>query len=72
MSKTVAEMTTEELKEMVDELIDAKLTALLGDPDESLGLRESLHERLEAQQAAVAQGERGEPLDAVIKRLGLT
>jgi hypothetical protein len=71
MNKTVAEMTTEELKEMLGELIEAKLTEVLGDPDEGLELREALRERLEAQQSAVARGERGEAFDDVARRLGL-
>jgi hypothetical protein len=71
MSKTVAEMTTEELKEMLGELIEAKLTEALGDPDEGLELREALRERLGAQKSAVSRGERGESFDAVARRLGL-
>src|SRR3954466_14659811 len=71
MSKTVAEMTTEELKEMLGELIEAKLTEALGDPDEGLELRENLRERLETQRSAVARGERGESFDDVARRLGL-
>jgi hypothetical protein len=71
MSKTVAEMTTEELKEMLGELIEAKLTEALGDPDEGLELRETLRERLETQRSAVARGERGESFDDVARRLGL-
>jgi hypothetical protein len=72
MNKMVAEMTTDELKEMLEEMIDDKLTSLLGDPEEGLVLKESLRERLEAQQSAVARGERGEPFDALVERLGLT
>ena len=71
MHRTVAEMTPEELKEMLGELIEAKLTEVLGDPDEGLELRESVRERLERQQSAVASGERGESFDDVARRLGL-
>ena len=71
MHKTVAEMTPEELKEMLGELIEAKLTEVLGDPDEALGLRETLRERLELQRSAVERGERGESFDDVARRLGL-
>jgi hypothetical protein len=56
---------------MLGELIEAKLTEALGDPDEGLELRETLCERLEAQQSAVASGERGESFDDVARRLGL-
>jgi hypothetical protein len=71
MAKTVADMTTEELKEMLGELIEAKLSDFLGDPDQGLELRETVRERLELQQSAVARGERGESFDDVARRLGL-
>jgi hypothetical protein len=71
MAKTVADMTTEELKEMLGELIEAKLTEVLGDPDQGLELQETVRERLELQQSAVARGERGESFDDVARRLGL-
>jgi hypothetical protein len=71
MSKTVAEMSTEELKTMLDELIETKLTEMLGDPDRGLELRPDLHERLERQRGAVEQGERGEAFDAIAERLRL-
>lgn len=72
MAKTVADMTTEELKEMLGELIEAKLTEVLGDPDEGLELRDTLRERLELQRSAVERGERGESFDDVARRLGLS
>ena len=71
MSRTVAEMSTDELKAMLDELIETKLTEMLGDPDWGLELRQDLRERLERQRDAVAQGERGESFDTVATRLGL-
>lgn len=71
MDKTVAEMTTGELKEMLGELIESKLTEILGDPDEGLELRDALRQRLDVQRIAVARGERGESFDDVARRLGL-
>ncbi len=71
MSKTVAEMTPQELQEMIGEIVEAKLNEALGDPDEGLEIRKTLRERLEAQRSAVAQGERGESFDDVARRLGL-
>ncbi len=64
-------MTTEELKEMLGELIEAKLTEVLGDPYQGLELRETVRQRLELQQSAVARGERGESFEDVARRLGL-
>jgi len=44
---------------------------LLGDPDEGLPLRETIRNRLLRQKEAVARGERGEPFEEVVQRLGL-
>jgi hypothetical protein len=71
MHKTVAEMTPEELKEMLGELIEDKLTEILGDPDQGLALQETVRERLELQRSAIERGERGESFDDVARRLGL-
>ena len=68
---TVAEMTREELKELIGSLIEEKLTELIGDPDEGLPMRKELLDRLARQKKAVAQGERGVPMDDVLQRLGL-
>jgi hypothetical protein len=72
MSKTVADMTTDELKEMLGELIEAKLAEVLGDPDEGLELRDTMRQRLELQRSAVGGGDRGEPFDDVARRLDLS
>jgi hypothetical protein len=72
MEKTVAEMTAHELREMMGELIEEKLVELFGDPDQGLDLRDSMRERLLRQKSEVAAGERGEALDDVAHRLGLT
>ena len=68
---TVAQMTREELREMIETIIEEKLLELLGDPDEGLPIRKTIRERLLRQKEAVASGERGEPLEEVIRRLGL-
>ena len=70
-AETVAQMTKEELREMIEWVVEEKLVELLGDPDEGLELRESVRQRLLRQKRAVANGERGEPLEEVLKRLGL-
>jgi hypothetical protein len=71
MTITVAEMTKDELKEMIETLIEQKLLELLGDPDEGLEIRKSTRERLLRQQRAVRAGERGEAFEDVVRRLGL-
>jgi hypothetical protein len=64
-------MTKDELREMIEVIIQQKLMELLGDPDERLSIRKSIRGRLSRQQQDVAVGERGEPFEDVIQRLGL-
>jgi len=64
-------MTKEELREMIETIIEEKLLELFGDPDEGLPIRKTIRERLLRQKEAVAKGERGEPFEEVIRRLGL-
>jgi len=64
-------MSRDELREMIEVTLEQKLLELLGDPDEGLEIRESVRERLLRQQEAVAAGERGEPFEDVVRRLGL-
>jgi len=71
MAKIVAEMTADELKQLVGLAVEQKLIELLGDPDEGLVLRESVRKRLSRQKRAVAKGERGELLEDVVRRLKL-
>lgn len=71
MAVSVAEMSRDELREMIEVTLEQKLLELLGDPDEGLEIRKSVRERLLRQQKAVAAGERGEPFEDVARRLGL-
>lgn len=71
MASKVARMTTQELREMLAAVVEEKLLELIGDPDEGLPIRKSLRDRLLRQKKAVARGERGEPLEVVVERLGL-
>jgi hypothetical protein len=68
---TVAQMTRDELREMIETTVEQKLLELLGDPDESLPIRKAVRDRLLRQKQAVASGERGERFEDVIRRLGL-
>ena len=68
---TVAQMSKDELKELIETSVEQKLLELLGDPDEGLEIRRSVRDRLLRQKKAVAAGERGEPFENVVRRLGL-
>jgi hypothetical protein len=71
MATTVSQMTRSELKEMIEAIIEQKLLELLGGPDEGLSIRKLVRDRLLRQKQAVAGGERGEPFEDVVRRLGL-
>ena len=71
MADTVAQMTKEEPREMIETSIEQKLLEMLGDPDEGLEIIKSVRDRLLRQKKAVAAGERGEPFEDVVLRLGL-
>ena len=71
MAKTVADMTVDELRELVGSAVEEKLVDLWGDPDAGLALREVVRKRLLRQKRAVAKGERGEPVQSVMRRLKL-
>jgi hypothetical protein len=71
MSTTVAQMTREELQEMLEATIEQKLLEMLGDPDEGLELRDDVRERLLRQRQVVAEGERGQSLEDVVQQLEL-
>jgi len=71
MAKTVAEMTGDELRELVGAAVQQKIVELLGDPDAGLVLRENVRKRRQRQRQAVARGERGQSLEAVVRRLRL-
>jgi hypothetical protein len=71
MTATVAQMTKGELREMIEASVERKLLELLGDPDEGLLIRKAVRDRLLRQQQAISAGERGEPLEDVVRRVGL-
>jgi hypothetical protein len=71
MSNSVAQMSKEELEEMISKAVEEKLLELLGDPDEGLSMKENLRKRLRRQKRRVAEGERGTDLGTVRKQIGL-
>jgi len=71
MGITITQMTKEELKELIETIVEQKMLELIGDPDEGLSIREDLLKRLKRQKEQVAAGKRGKPLEDVVKELGL-
>ena len=72
MAPNVGQLSTDELREIIGSVVEEKLKEILGDPDEGLELNALVRDRLLRQQRAVAEGERGDDLDDVAERLGLT
>jgi hypothetical protein len=70
-SQSIPADVREAIELMVEETVDRRLQEILGDPDQGLVVREELLQRLKEQQKRVATGERGRPMEEVIKELGL-
>lgn len=68
---TVGELTLEEFRRIVEQVLEEKMLELLGDPDEGLILREEVEARLQQTLEAERSGVRGLPSHEVVKRLGL-
>lgn len=71
LMKTLARMTVEEFREVVEEAVERKLTELLSDPDKGRSLRATVERRLRRSLQASRRGERGIPAGEVAKRYGL-
>ena len=71
MAANVGQLSTDELREIIGSVVEQKLKEMLGDPDEGFEIRAKVQDRLLRQKKTVANGERGEELDKVAKRLGI-
>ncbi len=64
----VKELTVEQLKALIEEMVEAKLEEYLGDPDEGLELKEEVIQRLKAHEALKKPRI---PMEQVAKKHGL-
>lgn len=64
-------MSIDEMKSLVSELVEEKLTELLGDPDSDSELKESVKRRLKASFASEEKGNLGESAEEFVGKLGL-
>ncbi len=69
--KTLARLTVEELREVVEEAVERKLTEMLSDPDKGRTLRSTVVRRLRRSLQKSRRGERGIPAAEVAKKYGL-
>ena len=71
MNGSIAKLSLKDLKKVVEVVVEEKLLELFGDPDQGRMMRTSVRRRLAKQLHAVAAGERGRPLEQVIRENGL-
>jgi hypothetical protein len=71
MSATVINVTTEELRILVENLVEEKLISLFGDPEEGLEIRKELKERLHRQRNEMSDGKNGHSFEDAMAKLGL-
>lgn len=67
----VKDLSSRELRALIQEAVEQVLLDLLGDPDHGLNVREDLHARLRDSLERVRRGERGVAAQEVAKRAGL-
>lgn len=71
MNTNVLQISREELREMVDEMVEIKLATIVHDPEDDLELTDELKEILARQDKRIKNAERGIPLEDVKAGLGL-
>ena len=69
---TVADLSIDEFKKLVREIVIQTLSEVLGDPDEGLELRDDFKVNLQRSLAAVEAGGKTIPAHDVSGKLGLT
>lgn len=69
---TVADLTVEEFRKLVREVVIQTLSEMLGDPDEGLELRDDLADEIRSSLACVEAGGRTVPAQEVAAKLGLS
>lgn len=68
---TVADLTVDEFKNLIREVVTQTLAEMFGDPDEGLELRDDFTTALQASLASVEAGGRTIPAKEVAAKLGL-
>jgi hypothetical protein len=69
MSTKVAELTVDEFKTLIEEVVEKKLVEMMGDPDEGLELRPEFEQRLRRSLAYVAAGGKTLSLEELTARV---
>ncbi|MDP2981856.1 MAG: hypothetical protein Q8O92_00815 [Candidatus Latescibacter sp.] len=69
---TIADLTVDQFKALMQEIVIQTFTEMLGDPDEGLELREDIKVKIQKSLSAVKAGEKIIPAEEVASNLGLT
>jgi len=69
---TVADLTVDEFKNLIREVVAQTLAEVLGDPDEGLELRDDFRIALQRSLASVEAGGKTMPAQEVAAKLGLS
>jgi hypothetical protein len=69
--QTVANLTIDQFKDLMREVVMQTLSEVLGDPDEGLELRDDIKVKIQQSLAAVKAGGKIIPAEEVAARLGL-
>ncbi len=69
---TVADLTVEQFKDLMRQVVIQTLSEVLGDPDEGLELRDDIKARMQRSLAALQAGTKTIPAQEVAAKLGLT
>lgn len=68
---SVADLTVDELRDLIKEVVTQTILEIFGDPDEGLELREEIKDRLRHSLAATQADGETRPAQAVAAKLGL-
>lgn len=71
LESVIGKVATEELREMVDTMVEEKITSILGDPEDDLEIRDDLKARLLRQREELRNGKKSYSFDEAMNRLGL-
>jgi len=71
MNTEVLQISVNDLRRMVDEMVGEKLAVLFKDPEDDWEFTDELKEILARQTERIKNGDRGEALEDVVARLGL-
>ena len=67
----VKDLTSEELKSLIQETVEEAMVDLLGDPDRGLRLTDDVRERLQRSLVRLQQGEPTVPAEEALRRAGM-